>query len=375
MLRADRQVRAGLLTSLVLCAVFCVALGTAYPRLLEQAAPYGAAVPAALTAALLLVTVAQHTPPRARRPHRRLLLLAVQAVLTYTPLLVLGEPWLSALGFLLGAALAQLPRPLSLYAAAGVAASGPLIIVLLPVDNRLGFRVALDTLLVGLVVHGIVRLSRLTSQAQTDRTRAAALAVQRERDRVARDLHDLLGAQLSAVALKAQAAEAAVHDTDAVRRELAEIQHLARTALADVRGVARGRLALSLDDELARARSVLTGAGVTAEVTGPAAPPPPDLSGVLGAVLREGVTNVLRHSDARHCAITVERGAEGVRLVIVNDGVRSGGRDAHGSGLPGLAARAEESGGRLTAVTDAGGRFRLTVELPVAGLPVAGLPV
>lgn len=363
MLRADRQVRAGLLTSLVLCAVFCVALGTAYPRLLEQAAPYGAAVPAALTAALLLVTVAQHAPPRARsRPHRRLLLLAAQAVLTYTPLLLLGEPWLSALGFLLGAALAQLPRPLSLYAAAGVAASGPLIIVLLPVDNRLGFRVALDTLLVGLVVHGIVRLSRLTSQAQADRTRAAALAVQRERDRVARDLHDLLGAQLSAVALKAQAADAVVHDGDAVRRELAEIQHIARTALADVRGVARGRLVLALDDELARARSVLTAAGVTAEVTGAA---PPELSGVLGAALREGVTNVLRHSDARHCAITVEQEAGAVRLTIVNDGVRAGTSPSYGSGLPGLTARAEELGGRLTAGVDADGRFRLAVELPV----------
>ncbi|MBH1936406.1 two-component sensor histidine kinase [Streptomyces sp. AV19] len=365
MFRADRQVRAGLLTSLVLCAVFCVALGTAYPRLLEQAAPYGAAVPAALTAALLLVTVAQHAPPRARRrPHRRLLLLAAQAVLTYIPLLVLGEPWLSVLGFLLGAALAQLPRPLSLYAAAGVAASGPLIIVLLPVDNRLGFRVALDTLLVGLVVHGIVRLSRLTSQAQADRTRTAARAVQYERDRVARDLHDLLGAQLSAVALRAQAAEAAAHDPDAVRRELAEIQQLARTALADVRGVARGRIALALDDELARARAVLTGAGVDAEVTGPATPPPPDLSGVLGAALREGVTNVLRHSDARHCAVTVGQEAGAVRLVIVNDGVRAGGPDPYGSGLPGLTARAEERGGRLTAGTDADGRFRLTVTLP-----------
>ncbi|WP_049715331.1 sensor histidine kinase [Streptomyces caatingaensis] len=363
---ADRQVRAGLLTSLVLCAVFCVALGTAYPRLLEQAAPYGAAVPAALTAALLLVTVAQHAPTRPRRPYRGLLLLAAQAVLTYIPLLVLGEPWLSALGFLLGAALAQLPRPLSLYAAAAVAASGPLIIVLLPVDNRLGLRVALDTLLVGLVVHGIVRLSRLTSQAQDERARAAARAVQRERDRVARDLHDLLGGRLSALALKAQGAAAALPPGDATaeaRRELAELEEIARTALADVRGVARGRLPLALDDELARARAALAAAGVTAEVTG--APVPPGLSGPLGACLREGVTNVLRHSDARHCSVTVTRTPGAVRLTIVNDGARPGASGAQGSGLPGLAARAEELGGRLDAGPDGAGRFRLTVELPL----------
>ena len=145
------------------------------------------------------------------------------------------------------------------------------------------------------------------------------------------------------------------------RREIEGLTGVARDALRDMRAVTHDQHTASLDRELAGAAALLAAAGVQAQLD-------LDLPGlaaadeqVLAWAVREGVTNVLRHSQASACAITAGRRNGSVWLEVVNDGVTSPAGD--GSGLGGLAARARVLGGTVTAGPGTDGRFRLLVEL------------
>ncbi|MGC9535850.1 sensor histidine kinase [Streptomyces sp. UG1] len=197
----------------------------------------------------------------------------------------------------------------------------------------------------------------------------AELAVREERLRFAADLHDIQGHHLQVIALKGELAARLV-ETDPARAavELKEIRRLAADALSDTRAVVRGYRRTTLDDEIANATRVLAAAGIDARMTLDPDAVATALTNagrhLLGLVMREATTNVLRHSQAEHAGVEY-RVADGfARLRVGNDGVSDAHVSPEGTGLRGLAERLEAAGGELTWRRD-GDRFVVTAALPV----------
>ena len=178
---------------------------------------------------------------------------------------------------------------------------------------------------------------------------------------------------MSAITLKSElTVRLLAVDAGKAREELVDILGLARQALSEVRSVAGGYRELSLEAECRSAESVLAAADVEVGIDVGHAHLPPQTDSALAVVLREGVTNVLRHSHADHCEIVLRQAADAVRLDIVNDGVNGGGvvPDARrgpgekSSGIDNLSERVSRLGGELGTRLDADGRFRLWASLP-----------
>jgi two-component system sensor histidine kinase DesK len=193
------------------------------------------------------------------------------------------------------------------------------------------------------------------------------LAKVAERERIARDLHDVLGHTLSVVVLKSELA-AKLMESDAARasREMSEVEQIAREALAEVRHAIRGYRARGLGEELAQARATLETAGVrpeceTSDLNALAQKMSAAHETVLALVVRESVTNVVRHARARVCSIRLERNASSYWLEIADDGC--GGSKQEGNGLSGMRERVEALQGVMTRDTSHG--TRLTVTIPV----------
>lgn len=211
-----------------------------------------------------------------------------------------------------------------------------------------------------------VRLWQLLGQARAGRAAQARLAVTEERLRFARDVHDLLGHRLAVIALKAElAARLAAVDPYRSAQESSEIQHLSATALDEVREAVHGYREVDLAAQLTAVQGVLQSSGITCTVTGSAAGLAAETATQLALVLREGCTNVLRHSKARWCTIEIHRDEAEVRLTMGNDGARDAAPDRLSHGLRGAAERLAEAGGTLRTRRD-GGRFTLEVTLAVA---------
>jgi two-component system sensor histidine kinase DesK len=191
------------------------------------------------------------------------------------------------------------------------------------------------------------------------RRTAAELATARERLRLADDLHDILGHALEVVAFKSElAARLLEADPERARTEMDEVQRVARESLTEVRALVRSTRGTDLAVELAGARAVLGSAGVALEVHGDPEAVAPAARNVLGRVLREAMTNVLRHAQPSRCTIEIAPD----RLVVCNDGV-SGPGDGAGTGLAGLERYLEEHAGRLAAGGDGRGGYRLEAVL------------
>jgi two-component system sensor histidine kinase DesK len=199
----------------------------------------------------------------------------------------------------------------------------------------------------------------------------ARLAVAEERLRFGRDLHDVMGRNLAVIALKSElAVQLARRERPEAVDQMIEVQRIARESQREVREVVRGYREADLDTELTGAQSVLRAAGITCEVTGEAAGLPAGVQSALGWVVREAATNVLRHGDAEHCAVTL-RVAEGrVVLTVENDGVRAPGEEGRGSGLAGLRERLAAIDGVLRAGPVGDGVFRVVAEVPVVEVEV-----
>ncbi|GAA2109076.1 sensor histidine kinase [Actinomadura alba] len=215
----------------------------------------------------------------------------------------------------------------------------------------------------------------LIQEAYAAREAQTRLAVTEERLRFARDLHDLLGHNLSLIAVKSELA-IRMADGDAARAktEMSDVRNAAREALREMRAAVRGYRVVELDAELAGVRGVLEAAGVRCTVAEPPADLPPDVRGVLAWVVREGATNILKHSDARRCEISFTAFADSVVLEMVNDGAHPAGGEA-GSGLTGLSERVTKLGGTITAEHAAQSRFLVRVAMPLPEpLPRPGHP-
>jgi two-component system, NarL family, sensor histidine kinase DesK len=218
-----------------------------------------------------------------------------------------------------------------------------------------------------LIIVGGALLLRTLNELHVARAELAELAISRERLRLSRDLHDLLGQSLSAVSLKADLAACLVDDRDipGARAQTAELTAVARHALDGLGDVTSGRDAVSLREEIAGAAALLRAAEIDAGIDATELSLPGKVDAALAWSMREGVTNVLRHSAARSTEISVVRQDNLVRLEIVNDGV-VGGPPEDGSGLAGLASRINELSGSVTAEFIEDDRFRLRVEVPLA---------
>ncbi|MFI1740401.1 sensor histidine kinase [Streptomyces sioyaensis] len=280
------------------------------------------------------------------------------------------------------------------------------------------FGVGYGTFLSGTVTATVLSLFDTIQELNTTRQELARSAVEKERLRFSRDLHDLLGHTLSVVVVKAEAVRRlAPRDLDAALAQAADIEAVGRQALTEIREAVTGYREGSLSTELDRARSVLEAAGIEPVVRQAGPPLPPQAGALLGWVVREGVTNTVRHSGATTCEISVHAGEDRVRLTITDDGRgpdgtgaaaisvpgrlrghvpgpgdagadAAGGPDpadgtgappppghtgpVGGTGLKGLTERLAAAGGTLHSGPDGRRGFRVTAELPVGTGDMAG---
>ncbi|WP_329392466.1 sensor histidine kinase [Streptomyces sp. NBC_01716] len=242
--------------------------------------------------------------------------------------------------------------------------------------------IAYATIMSMLVTAAILALTETITELRATRQELARSAVEEERLRFSRDLHDLLGHTLSVIVVKSEAARRlAPRDMDGALAQITDIESVGRQALTEIREAVTGYRDSSLSIELDRARSGLTAAGIEPVVRQSGPPLGPRTEALLGWVVREAVTNAVRHSGASRCEITVDGAPEQVRLVItdngrgvrsgpaedVNDGADASGRRGRGTGLKGLTERLAAAGGSLEAgpAGPAGRGFRVTALLPV----------
>ncbi|MFI7611715.1 sensor histidine kinase [Nonomuraea terrae] len=300
---------------------------------------------------------------------------AVVVLIAYGVPLFAGPDWAPLPMAAISVAPVVFARPAAAWAATAVsiALAPPVLLAIgLPLPVVLLYALLLLPFIAPMT-YGVAWLCHLIDDLREARAELARRAVDEERLRFARDLHDTLGHTLHAIALRAELGERlATSDPAGAGAELAEIQRIARSAVHDVREVVRGYRATSLTTELDGVVAVLGAAGIRCERPEPPGDLPAHVHGPLGWVAREAVTNVLRHSTATWCELTVHIEEGNVVLEIVNDGTPGGARVVPGNGLTGLAERVGAAGGTLE--TSAGdGLFRLTAGLPLALEPGAGL--
>ena len=225
---------------------------------------------------------------------------------------------------------------------------------------------AVTTVAMGILFVAFGRLIVANMELRAARAELAQRAVAEERERFSRDLHDLLGHSLSVIALKAELADRTLPDhPERAEREVRQIQGVAREALAEVRQTVSGYRLPTLEGELAGARMALEAAGIEADLASERIALPPEAEAVLAWTVREGTTNVIRHSNARHASIRIVPGLVAASAEVVDDGRGANGPPDGGHGLAGLRERAERVGGEVDAGTGAAGGFRLRVSVPV----------
>ncbi|MFC1414975.1 sensor histidine kinase [Streptacidiphilus sp. N1-12] len=283
-----------------------------------------------------------------------------------------------------GALAGSLPSGLNLYPLLAIACAavvpnrgGPLVLLGIPalaaltayMRGQTGGVVdaAWSSLLPGAIVFVMLKLFSVVTQLKETRQELARAAVAEERLRFSRDLHDLLGHSMSVIALKSELVRRlAPTNLEAALAQAEEIEQVSRKALAEIREAVTGYRETGLSEELHRARSLLSAARIEPVVRESGPPLPAQAEGLLAWVVREGVTNVVRHgTGARHCEIDLDRGSDPVRLSISNDGATcpEAAADGSGNGLRGLTERVAAAGGTLTAEPSESG-FRLLATLP-----------
>jgi two-component system, NarL family, sensor histidine kinase DesK len=192
------------------------------------------------------------------------------------------------------------------------------------------------------------------------------LTQEAERERIARDLHDLLGHTLTAITVKLDLARRLFSfDADRARNEIVEAEQTARNALAEVREAVSGYRAEGLEAEISRARRSLISADV--KLTARLAPVPlaSSLVPVLCLALREAVTNIVRHAHATVCRVELFEAGSAIHFTIEDDGV--GGAIREGNGLRGMRERVQSMAGSVSLARSAHGGTRLEIKLPAAG--------
>ncbi|QHC02184.1 sensor histidine kinase [Epidermidibacterium keratini] len=253
---------------------------------------------------------------------------------------VVGPAAMSFLPFVVAFGAFALPLWLataSLLAATAITVIVPLV---LGVYDEMWF----FTLIVGLVGLTTLIVRVVNSKSEEYEQVKDDLRVLAERERVARDVHDVLGHSLTVLTVKAELAQRLIDvDAEQAKAELAQIQSLTREALAEIRATVAGLRVARLGDELAASREALRSAGIAAEVPEDAEVVDPRHRILLAWSLREATTNVVRHSGARHCRVELD--TRGMRVIDDGRGIDGA---PEGNGLRGLRERVEQVGGRAT---------------------------
>ena len=293
-------------------------------------------------------------------------------LLVYLPMPVFTWDWAVMQWFVVASAAMTLPRPFAAVAIAGPILGHTLVAGwLTATDSGQGPGLIVTvtlyhfTLLTmgSIAIVGSGWLARALVDLDQAQREQANLAAARERVRVSRDLHDLLGHSLTTASLKGDLARTLLPtDPAAARAELEGLAAAARGALADVRAVMRDEHAVTLRAEIAGAVALLGAAGIHTAVDVADAPISRAVEEALAWAVREAATNTLRHSQATSWSVTVRRSAGRIRLSIVNDGASP--EAGRAGGLTGVTARARALSGTATTRRTAGGRFELEVEIP-----------
>ena len=224
-------------------------------------------------------------------------------------------------------------------------------------DGSYGFAIFLGAL----AVFGLRRAIQRSIELNATRKDMAELAVQEERNRFARDLHDILGHSLTVITVKAElAGKLIAANPERAAAEVADVESLARAALADVRAAVAGYRELSLAGELVSARAALQAAEIKADLPTTIDEVPEEIRELFAWVIREGVTNVVRHSGAKRC--TIKLSATQIEVIDDGKGPTPGG-GASGHGLVGLRERADQAGASVQVGQAPGGGFRLAVRV------------
>jgi two-component system sensor histidine kinase DesK len=228
----------------------------------------------------------------------------------------------------------------------------------------------LSLLGIGAAMVAMGEIMRANRELHDARAELARLAVADERERFARDLHDLLGHSLSVISLKAQLARKRLpDDPHAAATDVADIETVSRDALREVREAVSGYHKPVLDTELLGARTALDAAGIETTIDRPAVELPSEVEAVLAWTVREAATNVIRHSGARHSTIRLVPALDQASVEIVDDGPGINGAEGGGTGLTGLKERLAQAGGRLEAgPRDDGPGFRVRAIVPTGDL-------
>ncbi|MEV6036619.1 histidine kinase [Nonomuraea sp. NPDC052116] len=311
-----------------------------------------------------------------------LAVLAVMCVLALAVPFAAGPTWLSV-GFMLPLAFAVTLR--GRWAALGFFASLAAGLVL-PASQDLSWVLfgSLQNLLTAGALAGLTIFATLLAELQRTREEAAKLAITEERLRFARELHDVLGHNLSVIAMRTElGTRIPPEEIGRLRRELTEIHDIASRSLHDVRAVVKGYREMSLERELSGVRRVLETAGVRCDFAELPPSLPPEVRVALAWAVREAATNLLRHSDATVCLLGVETDGDRITVTVANDGVRPDGDSiaagaaagaeatVGGSGLAGLDERLAQVGGSCGRHTE-DGWFTLSLDVP-GRLPAAAL--
>ena len=308
---------------------------------------------------------------------------SAEAVLVAIAAMLIGPDALGMLVYIGVMAMFLLPSRSGWVVVAAAAAAVLIIPVFVPGwgTGSIAFQIFVS----GLAMWGVAQLVQRNAQLTTARGEITRLALVDERNRFARDLHDILGHSLTVVAIKAElAGRLAPLDPDRAAAEIADVERIAREALADIRVAAAGYREVTLPDELASAQTALAAAGIQADLPDDrqVATVPRARQELFGWAVREGVTNVVRHSGATRCSIRVTareveirddgRGAAGAadpgpggqaaRAEDLADGRPD--RRCAGHGLAGLRERAAGAGAALSVQQPADGGFVLRVWVP-----------
>ena len=369
---APRLARFVLLATLVMFGVLNV-LNVAYPDVGLPVPPPPVVLGAVVVSAAVVLLQWRHSVAPTR-PRGWAWTLALQAVLTYAFYPVIGSGSMTLVAFLAGSALLLLAPRLRWTGFAAALLSMPALVAVAPVGPVTLLAWVTWTGYVagvagawGLMLYGLSRLTGVVTELVEARAELAELATVREQLRIARDTHDLLGLGLSAIALKTDVATALLAtDGGRARHEIGELLAIAAATRDDARAVPTRPPRPALATELRTAAEILRSAGI--ELRGHLDAPslPREVDCALATVLREAVTNVLRHSTPTLVDLDVTVGDAGAGLTVRNDGACPG-SDGRGQGLANLRDRLDALGGTLQ-WRRADGQFVLEAAVP---LPVA----
>jgi len=294
----------------------------------------------------------------------RVTVLVVLCVLALATVPAAGPSSITFIVFIVATAIASFGR-LTVFIAGGSALAVCVAIYLaFPSSQDAIPGGALGVVLASVAMQASRKLAVRGRQLAAAREEMTELAVAAERERMARDLHDILGHSLTVIAMKSELAGRLI-DSDSARSavEIADIERIARQSLADVRATINGSREVNLAAEIVNARTALAAAGIHAVLPNALDDVPEQRSELFGWIVREAVTNVVRHSAAAECTVSVGTNS----IEVVDDGIGLADPDPHaggGRGLRGLSNRVEEAGGSLLLGRGRPGGLRLRVDLP-----------